>query len=123
MDKNRKKRIWRVKYEEFSEVYALTGETVDTVAAHIEKFLRELKTERTNVLRVRLSMEEALLRWRDHFGEEAQVRFTVGMLFHRPTITLELAGERFDPMAGADDGFGAWSSTLLSSIGLSPVYA
>ena len=104
-------------------VLPLTAQTIDHVAEQVEGFLYELNMERTNVLRIRLSLEEALLRWQEHFGEEAEVRFTAGRRLFRPFIALELAGESCDPLAADDEGLSVWSQDLLAGIGLIPNYS
>ena len=73
--------------------HKLTGADIDHIAARIEEFLLSIKMERANVFRIRLSMEEALLRWQDKFGEDVPVRLELGIRWLRPTITLTLAGE------------------------------
>ena len=58
--------------------YSLSAASIDQIAEEIEAFLYNMDTERANVLRIRLALEEALLRWQDHFGEAAQVTFVTG---------------------------------------------
>ena len=89
------------KYENFSGEYILNGESIDLMAAKVEEFLYSLGMDRANVLGIRLSMEEALLRWYDHFsakGEEPKVSFYSGKTFFRPVINIELKGEEVDPL-------------------------
>ena len=65
-----------IKYENFSEEYILNESSIDQMAAKVEEFLYSLGMERANVLGIRLSIEEALLRWLDHFSakdEETKV--------------------------------------------------
>ena len=109
-----------IKYEGHSGTYKLTAEAIDEIAAAAESFLFSLKMERSNVLRIRLSLEEALLRWRDHFGEEKEIRVEMGMRWLRPQISLELTGESCDPFQDGENELGMWANSLLGSIGLSP---
>ena len=60
------------KYENFSGEYILNGESIDLMAAKVEEFLYSLGMDRANVLGIRLSMEEALLRWYDHFSAKGE---------------------------------------------------
>ncbi len=78
-----------IKYDNFRGEYKLNVQSIDEMAAKVEDFLYSLGTERANVLGIRLSIEEALLRWYDHFkakGEEPKVRFYTGKSFFRPVI-------------------------------------
>ena len=115
------------KYENFSGEYILNGESIDLMAAKVEEFLYSLGMDRANVLGIRLSMEEALLRWYDHFsakGEEPKVSFYSGKTFFRPVINIELKGEEVDPLQSADSELdaGDWIGTVMANIGLSPRY-
>ena len=116
-----------IKYDNFRGEYKLNVQSIDEMAAKVEDFLYSLGTERANVLGIRLSIEEALLRWYDHFkakGEEPKVRFYTGKSFFRPVINITLKGESIDPFDGTDDenSSGDWVGTMMANIGLSPRY-
>ena len=116
-----------IKYDNFRGEYKLSVQSIDEMAAKVEDFLYSLGTERANVLGIRLSIEEALLRWYDHFkakGEEPKVRFYTGKSFFRPVINITLKGESIDPFDGTDDenSSGDWVGTMMANIGLSPRY-
>ena len=106
----------------FTNTYTLNNENIDIIADHIREYLKELELERSNIIRIRLMMEEALLRWQEHFGDQCSVKLSLDVRLRRPTVTLELAGESFDPLSGGDE-LGIWANTLLSSIGLQPRYS
>ena len=116
------------KYENFNEEYILSGESIDLMAAKVEEFLYSLGLERANVLGIRLSIEEALLRWLDHFsakGEAPEVKFYSGKSFLRPVIKIELKGEEIDPLQTKEGELdaGDWIATAMANIGLSPKYS
>ena len=67
-------------------------------------------------------MEEALLRWQDHFGDQCSVKLSLDVRLRRPTVTLELADQSFDPLS-SDNELGVWADSLLSNIGLQPRYS
>ena len=100
----------------------LTAATVDLFAEQIEGFLTSMKMETANVLRVRLSLEEAMLQWMEHFDDEAEITLETGMRRRRPRIVLRLAGEAFNPLPGAREGEDEWVKSLLGSVGLNPEY-
>ena len=117
-----------IKYENFSEEYILNESSIDQMAAKVEEFLYSLSMERANVLGIRLSIEEALLRWLDHFSakdEETKVKFYTGKSFFRPSIDIELKGEEMDPLhtAEGDLDAGDWIGTAMANIGLSPRFS
>ena len=45
--------------------------------------MSETKTEHATKLRIRLSIEEALLRMRDHFGQDQEIRVFIGRMLGR----------------------------------------
>ena len=117
-----------VKYDNFTAEYVLNGESIDIMSEKIAEFLTSLGVERANVLGIRLSMEEALLRWYDHFSkkdEETRIGFFMGKNFLRPYVSIELRGEAYDPMDAADpdSDVGDWVGTVMGNIGLSPRYS
>lgn len=59
--------------------YPLTAASIDAIAELAEQQLSALKMESQNRLRIRLSMEEILLKWRDAFGEDAVCTFRSGV--------------------------------------------
>ena len=67
----------------FNETYQLTNENIDRIAGRIAEYLTELDMERSNIVRIRLMMEEALLRWQDHFGPESEVRVILDVRLRR----------------------------------------
>lgn len=101
--------------------YRLTPEAVDAVSDSVQAFLTQLGTERKNILRMTLTLEDILLKWKAHFGESTEFTLSTGRRFGRTHITLTLPGEPFDPTA-ADDGFGEISARLSAELGLYPEY-
>ena len=109
-----------MKKEIFSCNLPLTGSGIDQIARQIEDFLQSLHMERQNRLRIRLSVEEALLHWREHFGEAARIRLVLSASRH-PYIQLELTGEAYNPLCvGEDSDWSDWGTGLLSAMGLAP---
>ena len=116
------------KFEAYNEIYTLNGESIDIMAGKIEDFLYSLDMERANVLGIRLTIEEALLRWHDYFcreGEDVKVRFNIGRVLLRPMISIELKGESVDPLSVEDpeNELGDWVGNVMGNIGLTPRYS
>ena len=107
---------------QFDRTYKLCFESVDQTADRVQKFLSYIKVEKNTLLRVRLSVEEVLLRWLDAFPEGTEFRLTMGSHWNRPFIVLKLWGEESNPLLIKGDEAGIWASDLLSAIGLVPVF-
>lgn len=105
--------------------YDLSASAIDEMAEKIDAYLVALKTESKNRHRIRLSMEEILLRMRDEFGEDNTCTLQMGTHFGRPCMILEVQGAPFDPTTqGGEDGeFSGWSNRMLGSMGLYPLYS
>ena len=112
----------RRKIRGLSTVFKLNYASVDEAADKVQAFLTSLKIEKDSVLRIRLSVEEALLRWIDHYQEETEFRLEMGLHWNRPFITLKLWGDDFDPLTESGNEIGLWVGDLLGAIGLAPVY-
>lgn len=108
-----------------SFTYDLSASAIDEMAEKIDMYLTTLKTESKNRLRIRLSMEEILLRMRDEFGENNTCILQMGTHFMRPCLMLEMEGAPFDPTVqhGEDEEFSEWSNRMLENMGLYPLYS
>ena len=112
-----------MRIQSYKETFALRAENIDAFSETMETILTGIDMERQNRLRIRLSLEEAMLRMRDRFGEDAQVNAVVGSRFRRPYIQLDHEGGAFNPLSNTDSELEDWSSSLLTSVGLCPRYS
>ena len=112
----------RERTEPFNTKYELDNATIDKVSLRVQKFLLSLKAEKSSVQRVRLSVEEVLLRWADYFPPHTQFRLEMGKHWNRPYIMLKLPGEEYDPVSDSTGNPDLWSDDLLRAFGLAPVY-
>ena len=111
-----------MKLTSWQKTFPLQGYQIDLFSERVDEALREIKTERLNRLRIRLSLEEALLRLRDRFGENAEVSAVIASRFGRPFIQIELEGDPYNPLSKTETELEDWNSSLLTAIGLSPRY-
>lgn len=113
----------RAKVEQIECDYKLGPESVDLAADQIVDFLTSLDFKRDTILRVRLSVEEALLRWAAYFyREEKTFRLEMGSTWNKPYVVLKLWGNEYDPLSESDNDLGLWAGELLGAIGLVPVF-
>ena len=103
--------------------FILSGEGIDRVSADVNRFLEETGTERQNRIRIRLTVEEALLNIWHRFGELNMVKVTTGVKLGRPSIRIDHEGEPFNPFSKTKVVREDWSSGLLASAGISPAYS
>lgn len=103
--------------------YMLTAENIDLMSEYIQDFLHGLKMNEENILRIRLSVEEMLLKWQDHFGEECTCILAAGIRLGRPHLTLSVRGEEFDPSEESEEEIENWANRMLAHMGLSPSFS
>ena len=106
----------------WKKTFPLKAAEIDAFSERINEMLLEIRTERQNRLRIRLSIEEALLRMRDHFGQDVEVSAEIGSHFGRPFIQIELEENAYNPLSKTESELEDWNSSLLTAVGLSPRY-
>ena len=112
--------ILKIDYE--NSTYTLRAESIDEISERIAKFIGGLNVERYNAIGIRLTLEEALLRWRDHFGSDAVITYSTGMSLGKPFIRFGLMDEQYDPLENSDNDYGYWVDSLMKNMGMNPVY-
>lgn len=96
---------------------------VDAVSEEVDRWLKKTGVRRDVGLRIRLTMEELLLRICEHFHEEVDGRLIIRRRFGVPVLQFRYPGERFDPMQTGEDETGDVARQLLSRIGLAPEWS
>ena len=109
----------KCKYE---NTFCLEAAEIDNFSLAIEMTLEEMGIEHQNILRIRLSLEESLLRFRDRFGEEAVVQTVIASRFGKSFIQIELEGDAYNPLSKTESELDDWNGPLLTAVGLSPQY-
>ncbi len=107
--------------ENTEERYDLTGAGIDDAGEAAYSFLTSAKVERKNALRVRLALEEALLRYRD---EETAEGFTLRCRrrFRAPRVELTVPGEALDPLSEGDQPDSGALTGMMAQMGLAPLW-
>ena len=112
------------RHEVIQKTFGLNGYDIEAFSSWLEYVLQKIGVERQNCLRIRLSMEEAILRFRDRFGEDKCFKATALYSFGRPHILIELEEDAFNPLSSNQiSQFDDWSGSLLTAVGLYPQYS
>lgn len=99
----------------------LSHNDIHSLIEKLEEYLQKLQMESRNILQLKLSIEEILLRWQDHFGTEKTVDFICGSRFGQPQIQLCVPGEPCNPLDIQYEELD-WSARLLADLGFVPAY-
>ena len=101
----------------------LSAEDIDEASDDIVHFLESIGSEKENIIRIRLSLEDMLLRWQEVFDENTEVSFGYGVQWSRTRITIQLRGKEFDPTISHGGEDELWQESPLVGIGLLPQYS
>lgn len=107
------------------ETFPLTYTGIDEASEWLENWLEQMKVERRNMILMRLSMEEAMLRICERCGadDSKEVRMIAGSNLAGSFVRLEHRGQAYNPLGEENDMGALWSSSLFTSLGLRPQYA
>ena len=101
----------------------LKNESIDDFSDWLTESLGAIKTEKRTVLKIRILLEEILLRAKEHFGEEAELSARLEGSFRHIYVRLELEGEAFNPLSETNAELGDWNSSLQTAVGITPKYS
>ena len=96
---------------------------VDAASEQMAFWLAELGVPSRDALRIRLTMEELLLRVFEHSGEGIDGTLRMGKYFGIPFISFRYAGEAYDPTGEQNDEMSQWTEQLLAHMGMSPAWS
>ena len=102
--------------------FILNGESVERISDDLDGFLKGIGTERQNRIRIRFTVEEALLSLWKRFGDYNMVKVIASVRVGKPSIRIEHKGESFNPFSRTKSYVEDWSRGLLASAGISPMY-
>ena len=96
---------------------------VDEASELIGTWLKDIGITGRDALRIRLTMEELLLRISSHFAAGISGTLTLGKRFGTSFIRFRYAGESFDPVTASDDEMSLLTGRILTNMGLSPSWS
>lgn len=112
-----------MKRRTYRMTFRLAAEDIDLFSEWLETGMRDIGLERQNRVRVRLLMEEILLRMRDHMGESTTVVATLDTPLRIPRLRVETSGMPYNPLSDVSAELGDWDSSLRTAVGLVPKYS
>ncbi len=109
-----------------SKKYQLDASGLDQISEEIETRLESsMKLPRRDVLRLRLAMEELMLRIMERNGDSKpeSVLLAIGKQYGRQVIQLRYGGDAFDPTRGSQEEASELSVNILANLGLMPSWS
>ena len=101
--------------------YTFSSVDIDRASDEVAEFLCKYKIHDGDILRLRLTIEEILLTYRDKLGESAEFRIKCVTRFRRPRVEVSVAGDAIDPFEQEDDEY-RLLYRLASNLGNIPVW-
>lgn len=102
-----------------TEKFTLTNSNIDNTVSLLRKLGEAENAEKRMLLASCLSLEEILLNFQSHFGEEKSVRITIRKHFNDLQVFLRLPGESYNPIESKGE---EESGFIIDSLGMSPEY-
>lgn len=87
---------------------------IDTISEFISNWMTECKTDKYELIRTRLTVEELLLSVNAHYEKEVSATVYTGTKFGKRYCRIVYDGESFDPFA-KDENLDEWTEHLISS--------
>ena len=111
-----------MKLKNIKRTFLLSGTGIDECSEFVGEILDEYKVETQNKLRIRLTIEELLLRYRDQFGEGQEFLVTVNRRIGNPGLTIEVEGSNYNPLAKQEEDQDEWNTSILNTLGVRPQF-
>lgn len=99
----------------------LTNKEIANFIESLSPIMQKMRIERKNSLRLSLSLEEILLRWQEHFGNDKIVSITTKKRLGTLSISINLKGEQWNPME-MDENESDLNIPLLNKLQMAPIY-
>ena len=102
--------------------YLFTNSSIDLACAEVGRFLESAKVDRREALRIKLTLEEVLLKYQSRFGEEAAFRLRCVKRLPSIKVELTIAGDSYDPF-NPESEEDEVIRHLLAGVGLAPAWS
>lgn len=105
-----------------TKTVSLDRQGIDAASRSLQGWLKEDGAKKKEILRIRYVLEEMLVRIHENGTAPVRAELRLWKLFGSYRLQIRYGGEKYDPTQPADNEMEEWSSTILSQIGLLPVW-
>ena len=103
-------------------MYTLSNCDIERISREITSILENARVSAQGCTKIRLTVEELLMKYQEKFGSETELALQHTKRFGKVTITLQIRCGSFDPMATlTDEDF--WLQNILQSLGYVPTWS
>lgn len=97
------------------EIYKLTNETIDMLSDRLSELYLSNGSDRKEATRARLLLEEALLKYQNHFGPEIEVYFRIYHILAQTRFCVRLRAPSYDPFSLEENPMAFMIKSIRSS--------
>lgn len=100
----------------------LSAKDIDRASSELVSYLNETNTKPSETVKLRLNIEEVLLKWRDKLGENTEVVIQAKKVLGQRKISIIAEGNECNPFETYDE-LGTWMHSLVSHLENIPSYS
>ena len=94
------------------DTFTLTNDSIDNISAVVLGDMNAADVPKEHQIKTRFSLEEALLRMQEHFGNDETVTVSSYLRFGRYYIDVRLKGDAYNPLRFSVSEFEEWNQIL-----------
>lgn len=94
----------------------LSNDNIAQVVEDTQDFFDRAGVSKRDVTKMNLIVEEALLRWQEHFGAEQDFQVQTRKWFGTPRVLIRLKGAAFNPLKMPDDDLAIFSAEVMQGL-------
>ena len=98
------------------ELYRLTNETIDLLSERIGTLYTDHGCTKKETMRAKLLLEEALLKYQSHFGEDIELHFRTYRILTQTRFCVRIRAASFDPFTLEENPMAFMLQTILSGV-------
>ena len=95
---------------------------IDSISEKITEWGNKYKVNKKDLIRIRFSVEEALLSLCEKFGDEKTATVKLEARLETYSILVEYQGDGYNPLADEEQQTDDWTNHLLANMGQKAVY-
>lgn len=103
--------------------YLLDRSGVDELSMELDRWVKDAGVSGGNAIRIRLTMEELLLRIRDHYDETISGTLLIKKVFGKPVLRFRYRGESYDPIHPDENEIDEYLRMAMERIGMAPEWS
>lgn len=93
----------------------LSNENIAQAVKDIQNFFEQAEVSQRDRMKINLTVEEALLRWQEHFGAEKDFQLKMSDRFGAPKVLIRIKGAAYNPLV-TDDATAIFSAKVMQNL-------